>query len=298
MKVLDNDSTWMKGSNAMFILSNHSATVEIYPFFWTYNGVYQYERNVYSPQLKDYRDLVIYTPPSYYENPFKIIDNVLIMHDGQNLFNTSTAFLGNAWLCQNTIDELVQEGQMKEIVIIGVDNDSNRTNELTYSYDPSEKTGGDGKRYLDFIQETVIPYVQSKYRIKTQRINLGMLGSSLGGLISCYAGWTRSNIYSKVGCMSSSFWWNNEDFNNIVMMQSTPPQDTIFYLDSGNAGIDDDDVVQTQRVRDHFLKDGFQMGSNLFYYLDNGGQHNERYWGARFHVPMTDLYPPRAIPAN
>ena len=28
--------------------------------------------------------------------------------------------------------------------------------------------------------------------------NMGVLGSSLGGLISCYAGWTRSSVYSKV----------------------------------------------------------------------------------------------------
>jgi hypothetical protein len=30
----------------------------------------------------------------------------------------------------------------------------------------------------------------------------------------------------------------------------------------------------------------------LGYYLDQGGQHNEKYWGARFHVPMAFAYQP------
>ena len=45
----------------------------------------------------------------------------------------------------------------------------------------------------------------------------GILGSSLGGLVSCFAGWTRPHVYTSVGCMSTSFWWNDEDFNNVVM---------------------------------------------------------------------------------
>jgi hypothetical protein len=42
---------------------------------------------------------------------------------------------------------------------------------------------------------------------------------------------------------------------------------------------------------------GYVMNSNLFHYLDKGGQHNEYYWGRRFHIPMTDLYPPALSPA-
>lgn len=51
--------------------------------------------------------------------------------------------------------------------------------------------------------------------IDDDRISIG--GSSLGGLISCYAAYTRSSLYKKAICMSSSFWWNNEDFNNQIL---------------------------------------------------------------------------------
>jgi len=213
------------------------------------------------------------------------------MHDGQNLFNDSTAFGGVAWRCQDTIDSLVNQGQIDEIVIIGIDNTPNRTYELTYSFDPSEGAGGSGDLYLNFIEDTVLPYVTPKFRgSDTMR---GILGSSLGGLISCYAGWTR-NTYTVAGCMSSSFWWNSEDFTNIVMSNPPAGNRTDLYLDSGDSGPGNDDELQTLKVLKHMTATyNFTIGENVFYYLDKGGQHNEKYWGARFWVPMMYLFSPQ-----
>jgi predicted alpha/beta superfamily hydrolase len=40
--------------------------------------------------------IVMYMPASYSENVYKIY-NVLVMHDGQNLFDPSTSAFGTAW---------------------------------------------------------------------------------------------------------------------------------------------------------------------------------------------------------
>jgi len=97
--------------------------------------------------------------------------------------------------------------------------------------------------------------------------------------------------------MSSSFWWNNEDFNNVVLVQRSSPLPRLtVYLDSGNAGPSNDDVLQTQRVRDHIARLGYTLNKNLYYFLDVGGQHSESYWGKRFYVPMQDLYPVPVLP--
>jgi len=100
----------------------------------------------------------------------------------------------------------------------------------------------------------------------------------------------------KAGCMSSSFWWNNEDFNNVVLNNTKVPPSLDAYLDSGNAGPDNDDVLQTIRVRNHMEKLGFVLNETIWYFLDIGGQHNEYYWGNRFWVPMTDFYSPSLTP--
>jgi hypothetical protein len=115
--------------------------------------------------------------------------------------------------------------------------------------------------------------------------------------------------------MSPSFWWNSQDFNTTILQspphtghsvhsgayrqsykqvataQASPEQ--VFYLDSGNQDGDSDIYGDTITVRDTMVRKwGFELGSSVFYYLDDGGEHNELYWGRRFHIPMATLYPP------
>ena len=35
-----------------------------------------------------------------------------------------------------------------------------------------------------------------------------------------------------------------------------------------------------------FVKLRYKLNENLFYYLDKGGQHSEKFWGNRFWVPL------------
>ena len=63
----------------------------------SYRYTYIRDDVVVSQELGNTRDLVMFTPPSYYENPFKTFLDLLIMHDGQNLCNASTSCGGVAW---------------------------------------------------------------------------------------------------------------------------------------------------------------------------------------------------------
>ena len=68
--------------------------------------------NFHSKILNNSRTVSLYMPPSYYDNPLKQYD-VLIMHDGQNLFNNTEAAFGIAWLVQNTINSQTAEGTIR-----------------------------------------------------------------------------------------------------------------------------------------------------------------------------------------
>eukprot|EP00009_Paramoeba_aestuarina_P003539 CAMPEP_0201506858 /NCGR_PEP_ID=MMETSP0161_2-20130828/697_1 /ASSEMBLY_ACC=CAM_ASM_000251 /TAXON_ID=180227 /ORGANISM="Neoparamoeba aestuarina, Strain SoJaBio B1-5/56/2" /LENGTH=390 /DNA_ID=CAMNT_0047901081 /DNA_START=42 /DNA_END=1214 /DNA_ORIENTATION=+ len=295
LKVLVNDDQWQIGCNTRVFLPTDNSSITLYPFFKTYNGDYEVTKNIQNQGNNSIiaRPLVIYTPPSYYENTYKIYRNVLVMQDGQNLFNDKTSFAGVSWRCQDTVDRLVVQSMMEEIVIVGVYNTINRIDEYTYSVDP-QYGGGEGDEYLDYLESSVYPYVSDHYRVELNQENLGIMGSSLGGLISCYAGWTRPSVYSTGGCMSSSFWWNSEDFDNTILNEYPPPDTSRYqvYLDSGNQGGGQDDVEETIRVRDHIDSLGYQLMTNEWYYLDDGGEHNEYFWGQRFWHPMELLYPP------
>lgn len=298
LKVLIGDSTWMIGSNHHLAVTSSTKEDHIYPWFFAYSGSLTTISRVYSPELNNFRDIIVYLPPSYNENTLKVHKNVLIMHDGQNLFDPKTSAFGTAWMCQDTINQLVVEGKMDEILIIGAYNTNDRTNEYTYIYDPSEKAGGKGDLYLNWIESTLIPLTAKTFRVDMVRERLGILGSSLGGLISCYAGYTRSTVYGKVGCMSSSFWWDDNDFQNHVIVNNRPSSDVpypVFYMDSGTSGGDGSCAVYTSQVYDYYVSIGFQENTDVFKYIDAGGSHNEASWGARFYLPMQDLYPASTV---
>lgn len=215
------------------------------------------------------------------------------MHDGQNLFDRSTAFMGNAWLCQDALDSGIVGGLVEEVVVVGPYNTEGRGDEYTYIYDPEEEMGGDGDLYLDWIESTLLPLVSSELRVDIARDRLGILGSSLGGLISCYAGWTRPSVYGRVGCMSSSFWWADEDFQNNVVPLSAPTKPVPrFYMDWGTGSVGERECgLQTNNIQKQMVNYGFLPDIDVELYADSGATHSESYWGPRFHLPLEFLYP-------
>lgn len=296
-KVLMNGG-WQIGRNEVATLPSVSGTViDVFPWFQSMEGKYSVVGSLQSTVLNNTRDIIVYVPPSFWENTLKPYRRVLVMHDGQNLFNDSTSFAGVAWRIQDTLNALIVKGTMEEVLVVGVYNTPNRIGEYTYSYDPTVGAGGQGDLYLDFLEHQLLPFVKSNLAGRiAPTATFDMLGSSLGGLISCYAGWTRPQVWTRVGCMSSSFWWNSQDFNSTVLVKfpnpSQPPAHMI-YIDTGdNEGSDPaSQVAQTELIVSRI--GGFpnwSMGINLQYYLDMGGQHSEYYWGRRFWSPMQFLY--------
>lgn len=290
LKVLLDDSGWQLGPNSICSMSAGApfpANCTFFPFFMSTTGQYQLIENVFSPQLNNTRSLVVYTPPSFRENPFATYP-LLLMHDGQNVFNASTAFMGHSWEAATTIDSLIMGETLEEIVVVAVDNTPDRIDELTYSFDPSVQGGGKGDKYLDFIAETVLPVAYSLFpRFDTKKPVI--LGSSLGGLISCYAALSRPTVFAAAGCMSSSFWWNDEDFLSTILPRYADrklSQEVRIYVDSGNAGPDDDDEAQSLAVVKALESAGWSRNTTLACYVQDGGQHSEIYWAERFHVPL------------
>lgn len=290
VKVIVGTNGWEIGCNHRFALyasapKNVVVDVTVYPYFYTTQGSEVTLRNVFSPELNNSRDVWLYLPPGMVENTYFTAERVLVMHDGQNL--------APLWNVSNHLDSFIVQGLMESVFVVGPYNTPNRIGEYTYCPDPSYG-GGQGDLYLDFIEKTLLPTVAATYSIQTGQANLGIMGSSLGGLISCYAGVTRPQVYGVVGCMSSSFWWDYMNFSAFVVPKiGKANYDTYqqkYYLDSGDSGDTDDDRPDTSAVATGFARHGFTIGQNLFWFLQRGGQHNEYFWSSRFRHPMQWLY--------
>ena len=47
---------------------------------------------------------------------------VFYLHDGQNLFDQETAFAGQEWRADETAEELIREGAIHPVIMVGIYN--------------------------------------------------------------------------------------------------------------------------------------------------------------------------------
>ncbi len=258
------------------------ATRDIYPFFGAATGTLTVGAEIVSPQLGNSRKLRIYLPPSYSENKAKRYP-VLYMHDGQNLFDATTAAYGVEWGVDETADRLIAAGAMEEIIVVGIDNTPDRIAEYTPCCDPKHG-GGKLDAYQAFVTDTVKPHIDRTLRTLPGRETSAIMGSSLGGIASLLIAQRRPQVFSKSGGVSSSFWWNSASMVTVPAAR-VPVK---FYLD---AGTDNDGLEDTQRMRDVMLKLGYRLESDLLFHAAEGGAHNEKSWAARVDKPLVWFFP-------
>jgi predicted alpha/beta superfamily hydrolase len=135
--------------------------------------------NFFIPQLNRYRRIWIYLPVSYATSGKKY--PVLYMHDGQNVFDDSTSFSGE-WGVDETLDTL--EIKTKEVIVVAIDNGGDKRMNEYSPYDMDRFGKGEGDLYVDFLVNTLMPYINRNYRTKKYGRNTFVAGSSMGGLIS------------------------------------------------------------------------------------------------------------------
>ncbi|MCO6041449.1 alpha/beta hydrolase-fold protein [Thermococcus alcaliphilus] len=229
------------------------------------------------PQLGNReRRIWVYLPPDYNQSNRRY--PVLYMHDGQNLFDQATSFAGE-WQVDETLERLFKEKGFA-IIVVGIDNGGDkRIDEYSPWVNSGYGRGGEGDAYVRFIVETLKPYIDSKYR--TLPNETGIMGSSLGGLISIYAGFKYPEVFKYVGAMSSAFWFNPEIYEFVKNSTAGPEK---IYIDWGTLeGKDPEAYIETNKKLVEILKEkGYREGVNLMVIEEKGAIHNEYYWARRF----------------
>ncbi len=244
-------------------------------------GNFRYHHRFPANQLQNERTILVWLPPSY-ETEIQKHYPVLYMHDGQNLFDPSTSFIGVDWQMDETADSLIKQGEIDEIIIVGIYNTADRLEE----YSDTEK----GRAYMDFIVNDLKPFIDSTYRVLADRDNTAVMGSSMGGLISFYLIWRYSEVFSKAGCLSTSLYWNNGAmFKEIENFAGQKPEIKI-YLDSSGKGSEGRMKPFYENLKTLLLSKGFREGVDLEYYFDKEGDHSERSWAKRAWRPLKFLF--------
>ncbi len=225
------------------------------------------------PQLNRKRRVWIYLPPNYHTSSQKY--PVMYMHDGQNVFDVKTSYAGE-WEVDEALDRLYKDGG--GCIIVAVDNGQEfRQDEYSPWKNPTYG-GGQGKEYVRFIVETLKPHIDSNYRTIPDREHTGIMGSSMGGIISLYAGLEYPEVFSKLGVFSPAFWFSDECYQHVL--EQTKRMDAKIFLLIGR--LEGKRYVHGMSAMYHVLKNvGFEE-DEIFYKVDEKGQHQEKFWADQF----------------
>ncbi|WP_394840550.1 alpha/beta hydrolase [Pendulispora brunnea] len=284
-KPLFDDQHWAIGPNWSVAAGQ---TIHVWPWFFHDAGRIEQVPNWHSQILGNDRRIWIYYPPSYSENPGERYP-VVYMHDGQNLFYDEEAFGGVSWNVGGAMDQGTRNGTIHEAIVVGIDNTANRIGEYTPVPDP-DYGGGDAARYVGFVADELKRALDAQLRTLPDAAHTAIVGSSLGGLVSLYAGMERPGVFGNAGALSPSTWWAGEWL--IGRSQTAqPPLPARVYIDSGNAGNSNDDVTRTARLAAIWKA---KPGISVNYLVQDGATHSEVYWRQRIPGALAFLLGPRA----
>lgn len=259
-------------------------------------GIIRVAPDFYSPQLDNNRDILVYLPPSYHQTDRRF--PVIYMQDGQNLFDNATSYAGE-WGVDETMETLgLEEGL--EAIIVGIPNSGiYRLDEYTPFRD-RRLGGGRGDAYLAFLCDTLKPLIDRDFRTLPDRRRTGILGSSLGGLISLYAFFERPAVFGFAGVMSPSLWFAGEAIFDYVDSAVYIPGK--LYLDAGTREYGEDHghrahraaasrryYASVRRLKSILVRKGYRPLRDLMHVEEKWAGHSETSWARRLPPAMRFL---------
>lgn len=223
-------------------------------------------RMVWAPQvhaqaLNNTREVYIYLPPGY-DDDLASSYATLYVHDGnESIVRSQLHEVADAWIGAQAERRLL-------MVFVGLPTQDVRIAEYTMGTPEAR-----GDQYASFIAGELVPWVGQQLRARDDAAARGVVGASLGGLISYWIGINYPTIFEYIAGMSSSFWWEDELI--LAELEQRGCQGLRYYLDSGEPA---DNSVSTRQMRDLLAR----LGCSFTHREEPGGQHDWLYWKGRF----------------
>jgi predicted alpha/beta superfamily hydrolase len=235
------------------------------------------------------RKLTIYLPPSYSKS--KVAFPVIYVQDGKSLL------CEEEYYTLKKLESFFNDKKLREVIIVGIDSD-NRIDDYTpwpakALSDKFKDFGGKGKEYLEFIVNSLKPYIASEYNGDINYNNNCIAGSSLGGLISLYASFLYPKEFGKICAISPSLWY--EKFIEYIRCEALIEADRKIYLDVGSKEGNNKTTSQKYMVENVeeaykiFMSKGFNE-KNLKLFIEKDAVHGEKAFRKRLPNAVTWLF--------
>ena len=201
---------------------------------------------------------------------------VLYMFDGHNIFFDSHATYGKSWGMQEYMDKT-----KKQLIIVAVEcnHEGNKRLEeyapMDISFPDVGVVEGHGKQYMDWMVNTLKPYIDQNYPTLTDRDNTSLAGSSMGGLMALYGVCDYNGVFRKAACISPSFWVSKDKVVDMVGRAQIATDSSVYInygsLELPNHTTNSEALISVARM---LLTRRVKVAFNIV----PGGVHNERSW--------------------
>jgi predicted alpha/beta superfamily hydrolase len=245
--------------------------------------------------FKNTRFLRVWLPPAYddQQNSSRYYP-VLYLNDGQNLFESSTAFGGVEWGVDETADRKIREGAVPPLIIVGMDNTGK---DRLREYMPHRSMHPrmlrvQGRHYPDFLIKEVMPFIESIYRVATSPESTGLGGSSLGALIAMYTAIARPGVIGRLLLESPSLWASNRQMIKESRLVRIWPEKIFLAAGTAEAGNAERSRTVVDDVRElaAIMRRAVLSEQRLRMVITQGAGHTESAWGERFPEALQFLF--------
>lgn len=204
---------------------------------------------------------------------------VMYMFDGQNAFEEEAASYGSAWQLHAFL-----EHWEKDVIIVGMESSAERDRRLA-EYCPFhlaprlwEGLRGRGRATMEWIVGTLKPQIDERYRTMPDRLCTGLMGASMGGLMSLYAVTAFNDVFSKAACISPALSMCYPQMQRQLQEGAIHP-DTRVYLSFGECEVRQKkalarEMIQMLTICNHLMR----CGARTYPYIQEEGRHCETDW--------------------
>lgn len=253
------------------------------------------EKTIVMKKLHRKRTITIYAPDDYQSSGKRY--PVLYINDGQNAFFDETSYIGVSWgfydyVIENNIDIIMVAIPCNMIGNKRVDEygpwvvDPDITELETGKRNP---IGGEGDTYIQSIIHDIKPYIDSTY--PTNPEDNGIVGSSMGGIISLYAALQYPSIFKKCAALSSALWFYIEEFTQLIETTDISLVQCIYMDVGGNEGNGDPDISHMYMESNDYISDLLYAKTPALYFeYFPEAIHSETEWRKRVPVFMNAFY--------
>lgn len=243
---------------------------------------------------------------------------VLYMQDGQMLYDPDITWNKQSWNVDDVISGLINNGEIRNTIVVGVWNDSKLRHFDYFPQKPFEsltatekdtvqsqlkKSGRSDQvfspnsdNYLKFLVTELKPFIDKKYSTHKDRAHTFIAGSSMGGLISMYAICEYPDVFGGAACLSThwtgTFTNDNNPFPESVLKylsKNLPdPKNHKIYFDCGDQTLDALYPDIQKKADAIMVKAGYSSKNWKTLYFP-GENHSEEAWNKRLGIPLEFL---------